>query len=109
MARSERAGCLTGFLTGSLVGAGLALLLVPQTGEETRDLLRAKLREASNRARDTADDIYSKGRDALDQARAAVDEAVEEGNAAANEQREQLRHEVAGQGSIDGRAPEEQG
>ena len=31
-----------GFVTGSLVGASLAVLLAPQSGEETRDQIRDK-------------------------------------------------------------------
>ena len=33
-------GGLGGFLLGALVGAGAALLFAPQTGEETREVLR---------------------------------------------------------------------
>jgi gas vesicle protein len=93
MAQSEGGGFVAGFFTGSLVGAGLALLLVPQTGEETRDLLRAKAREASNAARDAAGDVFDRGRSILDQARANLDDAVEEGKAAAGEERSRLESE----------------
>jgi gas vesicle protein len=48
---------VAGLFTGALVGAALAMVLAPASGEEMRDLLRAKAREASNRARDAAGDI----------------------------------------------------
>jgi gas vesicle protein len=48
---------VAGLFTGALVGAALAMVLAPSSGEEMRDLLRAKAREASNRARDAAGDI----------------------------------------------------
>jgi gas vesicle protein len=48
---------VAGLLAGALVGAALAMVLAPSSGEEMRDLLRAKAREASNRARDAAGDI----------------------------------------------------
>jgi gas vesicle protein len=50
-------GFVAGLLTGALLGAALAMLLAPASGEEMRDLLRAKAREATNRARDAVADI----------------------------------------------------
>jgi len=41
---------VTAFAIGGLVGAGIALLLAPQSGKETRDLLSRKSRELSERA-----------------------------------------------------------
>jgi gas vesicle protein len=41
---------IAGLFTGALVGASLAMILAPASGEETRDLLRAKAQEASDRA-----------------------------------------------------------
>ncbi|MBD5634914.1 MAG: YtxH domain-containing protein [Candidatus Eremiobacteraeota bacterium] len=46
---------IAGLFTGALVGASLAMVLAPASGEETRDLLRAKAREASERAADAID------------------------------------------------------
>jgi gas vesicle protein len=48
---------LTGFLTGALVGAAAAVILTPQSGDDLRHLLRATVRQASNRARDAAADL----------------------------------------------------
>jgi gas vesicle protein len=50
----DAGGFLAGFFTGALVGASLAMVLAPASGEETRDLLRAKAREASDRVADSA-------------------------------------------------------
>jgi len=41
---------VTAFAIGGLVGAGVALLLAPQSGKETRDLLSRKSRELTDRA-----------------------------------------------------------
>jgi gas vesicle protein len=38
-------GFVAGLLTGALVGASLAMVLVPASGEDMRDRLRAKARE----------------------------------------------------------------
>jgi gas vesicle protein len=42
---------------GALVGAGAALLLAPQTGEETRVAIGRRARDARYRARDAWDDL----------------------------------------------------
>jgi gas vesicle protein len=49
------------FLAGALIGAGVALLLAPQTGSE----LRGMLRSYANRAKD---EISERGREAWDTA-----------------------------------------
>ncbi len=41
-----------GMLIGALVGAGLALLLAPRSGEETRHALRRKARRLADEARE---------------------------------------------------------
>lgn len=41
---------LAGLFTGALVGASLAMVLAPATGEDMRDTIRAKAREAAERA-----------------------------------------------------------
>jgi len=56
------------FLAGALIGAGIALLLAPYSGEETR----SKLREYAGRAKD---DLIERGREA----KATFDKAVERG------------------------------
>jgi gas vesicle protein len=79
----------------------LAMIAAPQSGEETRDLLRAKAREAVDRTRDTADDIsqsvsgttndlLERGRSIVERARARVDESIAEGIDAAETHRSEL-------------------
>jgi gas vesicle protein len=46
---------VAGLFTGALVGASLAMVLAPASGEDMRDLLRAKSREAVLRAAGPAD------------------------------------------------------
>ncbi len=75
------------FLVGALLGAGVALLLAPRSGEETQQ----ELRERAARFRDTAEERLREAQrqveERLEQARAdlmdrveAVREAVESGN-----------------------------
>ena len=40
------------FFLGALVGAGVALLLAPQSGSETRKQLKAKLSELLNKVKE---------------------------------------------------------
>jgi gas vesicle protein len=73
------------FVLGALTGAAVALLMAPQSGEETRRLLAEKAREGRekageaarqgrelwNRQRDTLSTAFDRGRDAYQQARNA--------------------------------------
>ncbi|MFN2527759.1 MAG: YtxH domain-containing protein [Candidatus Baltobacteraceae bacterium] len=101
-------GFVAGFVVGALVGAALAVMLAPQAGEETRDLIWGKAREASNMAMDatgdireraatvasdlqaSAADLYERGRTVVDGARANMGAAVDEGREAADDTRQDL-------------------
>ncbi len=95
---SERglSGFVGGLTIGALAGATLAIVLAPQSGEDTRDLLVAKAREAGERARDTAGDagdLLARGRRIVAEARARIDGAIAEGKDAASRQRSTLENE----------------
>jgi len=97
-----------GFLVGALVGAAAALILAPQSGEETRSLihdrgieLRGRAGELSEEARKRALDLQTQAKDrasaleAQAKERAAgiqtqVKHAVEEGKTAATKRKEEL-------------------
>ena len=69
------------FLLGVAVGAGIALLLAPQSGAETREDLRRGARRLRRKARDVADDARETAEDfarrTRDAARGAAREARE--------------------------------
>ena len=91
------AGFIAGIAVGAVAGAALAMILAPQSGEDTRDLLVAKAREASERARDTAGDagdLLARGRRIVADAKARIDGAVSEGKDAAARQRAVLENEI---------------
>ncbi|HEY0613259.1 MAG TPA: hypothetical protein VGC96_01415 [Candidatus Elarobacter sp.] len=72
------------------------MILAPQAGEDTRDLLVAKAREAGERARDTAGDagdLLDRGRRIVADAKARLDGAIAEGKDAASRQRTNLENE----------------
>ena len=50
--RGDAAGYLGWFFLGALVGAGVAFILAPKTGEETRELLKEKGSEWAKRAQE---------------------------------------------------------
>jgi gas vesicle protein len=92
------AGFITGLALGGVAGAVLAMILAPQSGEDTRDLLVAKAREAGERARDTAGDagdLLSRGRQIVAEAKARIDGAVTEGKDAASRQRSTLENDIS--------------
>jgi gas vesicle protein len=90
------AGFVAGLAVGGIAGALLAMILAPQSGEDTRDLLVAKAREAGERARDTAGDagdLLSRGRRIVAEAKARIDGAVAEGKDAAEHHRSTFENE----------------
>ncbi|MFA5353336.1 MAG: YtxH domain-containing protein [Thermodesulfovibrionales bacterium] len=80
---------LLSFLLGGMVGAGVALLMAPQSGQETR----RRIREFTDDARDRASDYVSQtkervsstvemGKDLLDEKKSAITAAFEAGKEA---------------------------
>lgn len=69
---------LTGLIVGGLVGAAVALLMAPQSGEETRTLIKDKSIELKDRAMETAEDTRVRAEKALEDARLRLNDAVEE-------------------------------
>ena len=63
------------FLVGAAVGAGVALLLAPRSGRETREKLLALLDDAAGHAGRGAD----RGRDAVSHATSMIEDAWKEG------------------------------
>ncbi len=58
----EGSVCLSSLVIGALAGAGLALLMAPRSGSETRHVASGKVREGADRARNVAYRAKEKGR-----------------------------------------------
>src|SRR5690242_21186800 len=58
--RDEFGAFLVGFVVGGLTGAVVALLFAPQSGEETRALIKDKSIEIRDRAATSAEDLDRK-------------------------------------------------
>ena len=77
MASNNSASSAVWFLTGAALGAAVALLYAPQTGEETRRLLGKKTREGADVLSETGRDMIDKGRDMFERGRKMADEAAD--------------------------------
>lgn len=79
------------FLLGAAIGAGLALLFAPQTGDETRAAVRRTARRVRRQARDVAD----RARDVAERGLDKVDDLARSGKSAAKEAREAIEQRLA--------------
>lgn len=66
-----------GFLVGGLVGAATALLMAPQSGEETRTVIKEKAIELSDKATEKVDDAYARLEDTLAKAQVQIEELTQ--------------------------------
>lgn len=97
----DSGGGLGSFVLGALVGAGLALLFAPQSGEETQEEIKAragKLKDvAQDRVRDAQEHLEHRLTDARKNVQSRVEgvkDAVESGRHAAMEAREDLEKKL---------------
>lgn len=85
---------LTYFLIGGFVGAAVALLFAPKSGEETRQFLETSYREGAERlnraARESKEKLTQRSRDMT----SAISEGVDRGKEALARQKEQLTHAI---------------
>ena len=109
----KQSGSLSSFFIGLAVGAGVALLLAPQSGVETRRGLKRSARRATRAAQQVATDVTGTVTDTFSDARRRVEEqidtartaieikrqqvqrAMEAGRAAAHQAREDLERRIA--------------
>jgi len=97
----EGGGGVGSFILGALVGAGLALLFAPKSGEETQEDLKAQALKLKNSAQDRLRESQANLETRLAAARETVQarvenvkEAVESGRQAASEAREDLEKKL---------------
>lgn len=72
--RDEFGAFLVGFIVGGLSGAVVALLFAPQSGEETRTLIKDKSIELRDKAQISAEEAIARAEAAAADARARADE-----------------------------------
>jgi gas vesicle protein len=81
-------GLLVAFIAGAVIGAAVALLFAPASGEETREYLGERAREG----RDRATEAFRKGREAVNIQGERLSTAFERA-------REQYQHKTSGEES----------
>ena len=73
---SDFGAFMAGFIIGGLVGAATALLLAPQSGEETRTIIHDKSIELRDKATETTAEARARAEAALREAQARYDEVT---------------------------------
>ncbi|MGC8856096.1 MAG: YtxH domain-containing protein [Anaerolineae bacterium] len=76
--RDEFGAFLVGFIIGGLTGAVVSLLFAPQSGEETRALIKDKGIELRDKATVTAEEAIARAEAAAAEARARAEELAKE-------------------------------
>jgi gas vesicle protein len=76
--RDEFGAFLVGFIVGGLSGAVVALLFAPQSGEETRALIKDKSIELRDRAQISAEEAIARAEAVAADARARADELAKQ-------------------------------
>ena len=76
--RDEFGAFLVGFIVGGLTGAVVALLFAPQSGEETRALIKDKSIELRDMAQQSAEEVVARAEKAATEARTRAEELARE-------------------------------
>lgn len=86
---------LLSFFIGGIIGAGVALLTAPKTGQETRKIIRDFAEDAKDKAeeyigqvKDAASSYVDKGKDLIDREKNIISKAVEAGKDAYEKERQ---------------------
>jgi len=86
---------LVGFIVGGVAGAVAALLLAPQSGEETRAFIKDKSIELRDKAQMTADEARVKVGEVAAQAKTRGKEVIDEARTKGKEAIETVKKSVA--------------
>lgn len=85
------------FLLGGAIGAGLAILLTPKSGPETRERLLEKANYLRERASETAEEVkekaaslVEKSKEFIEEKRAILESAIDAGKEAMEREKERF-------------------
>ena len=65
------------FIGGAALGAAIALLVAPQTGERTRGLIRRSADQGGKSLLESGQEIFEKGRELFERGREIAEQAAE--------------------------------
>lgn len=98
----EDSGCsissvLLSFILGGIVGAGIALLMSPQSGRETREKIKELAEDVKDRAtgymeqaKDKVSTTIEHGKEIIEEKKSLISSAVEAGKEAYEKEKERL-------------------
>ncbi len=91
------------FLLGGLVGASLALLFAPASGQELRERIRStteetkeRLREKAEELKSSAEELKERGIEILEEKKRIIEEAIEAGKEAMKREKERIASKFKG-------------
>jgi gas vesicle protein len=82
------------FLTGAALGAGLALIFAPQSGEETRKKIKDISGKVSDEVKESYEKLNKEARKSIEQVKAAADNAVDHVKSFVEGAKEGLKKEI---------------
>lgn len=89
------------FFVGGLVGAGIALLLAPKTGQETREQIKRLAEDAKDKAdsyidqaKSKATEVLEKGKELVEKERSILTSAIDAGKEAFEREKEKTDPEL---------------
>lgn len=86
----KHGGGVGDLLLGVLIGAGVALLFAPRSGEETRTDIKRRARQAGDTVRDVADGVTEQVTNSFESARTKVEEQLDSARSALHMKRQQV-------------------
>lgn len=90
----QRSSGIGPLLLGLALGTGIALLFAPQSGVETRRMIRRKAEEATDSLADVVDEVASTVTDGIGRARESVEEKIESARDAVETKKRQISRAV---------------
>lgn len=91
MCKNNCGSFFAGLILGGLIGAGIALLYAPQSGEETRKLLKKKALEAKKKALELKEEAAERLKEAKKEAKLKVEDFKKRAKRAAKEFKKEER------------------
>ncbi len=82
------------FLGGLAVGAAVALMIAPQSGERTRDMLSEKSGELKDKAANIAKDTRDRAQQTIGQVRNKAEDQLKSAKAEGNDSKKELKRKL---------------